>query len=68
MGIMLDSLGKDMAKELEDVVFIGIQEGHESLGSLCTFNCMKTGTTFLTNSLIEAEAKLEIIRESFGIC
>jgi len=63
----LHTLGYDIAKELDDVVFIGVQEGHES-GALCTFNCMKTGTTFLTNSFAEAEMKLEIIRESFGIC
>ena len=65
---MLESLGKDMAKNLDDVVFVGVQEGYESLGALCTFNCRKTGTTFLTNNLAEAEMKLEIIRKSFEIC
>lgn len=61
---MLETLGKDMEQMLDRVKFIGVQDGHGFIPSICSFNCLLTGTTFLTNSITEAEEKLKIIRKS----
>jgi hypothetical protein len=64
---MLELLGQEIAKELDSVKFIGVQKGFGYIPDQCLFNCLKTKTTFLTNSLSEAYKKLELIRKSFKI-
>lgn len=60
---MLEQLGRDLAKQFEDVDFIGLQHGIHS--SVCTFNCNRTGATFCGNTLEEVEKRIEYIRENF---
>lgn len=60
---MLHSLGQDIAEALDEVQFIGVQSGYGSHPDTCSFNCLITGTTFLTNSYEEAEDKLVLIRQ-----
>lgn len=62
---MLENLGKDIEQFLDQVKFIGIQEGYEVSPAICSFNCLVTGTTFLSNSINEAEEKLKKIRDSY---
>ena len=62
---MLEELGHIIAKELDDIVFIGVQEGFGTIPDYCSFNCMRTGTTFNTNCVIEAQQKLKIIKEKY---
>jgi len=61
---MLHSLGQDIAESLDEVQFIGIQQGYGTHQDICSFNCLVTGTTFLTNSIEEAERKLVVLRQS----
>ena len=60
---MLQLLGHEIAKELDQVDFIGIQHGYGSITDNCAFNCLVTGSTFLTNSLEEAQIKVNDLRK-----
>lgn len=60
---MLEQLGRDLAKEFEDIDFIGLFHG-ETI-SVCTFNCNRTGATFCGNNFKDIEERLKNIRETF---
>lgn len=64
--MVLEALGHEIANALDEVQFIGVQNGFEIMPSTCAFNCLQTGTTFLTNSVVEAEQRLKEIRKSYN--
>jgi len=59
--IMID-LGHDIAIELGDVVFDGLQEIRN--GHAMHFTCQRTGGSFLARTVAEARKRLEEVRST----
>jgi hypothetical protein len=64
---MLHNIGKELENQFEGIQFIGIQQGYGPIKDVCTFNCLKTGTTFCGNNESVVEERLNQIRNSFEI-
>ena len=60
-------LGTEMASFLGDVRFDGLIQSQGDQPITCQFTCLKTGASFATNMITDAEQRLKSIRSEFPI-
>lgn len=62
---MLYIIGNEIARDMEDIEFVGVQKGFGNVPDCCMFNCMITKTTIMGNDHRTISEKLEKVRKDY---